>query len=285
MKRFKDPVREFLKSPEKYDKDLPGSLYNKISRIEGVKLSFTRNRMAFEFGFNPKRINDSGYVKKHLEYIKDVFDAVIITEYYDESLLILREKFCWTYKDILYVKLRMQNYKEKNVDLRQEYGELYKNHEEWAVLDYKVYRTFLKIHKQRVKMKGPAFTQEVAHFQNLQRNVSEFCLNICKTYKHAGSSRDSIIKNSTMLIPMSKYHPAFDVTLSNCVLMLSDENWISSVAFTKQYSTICQSKSGMREKPFRARCLKNVKHLDTLKNSTIYGLPIISYFKHLMIKI
>ena len=94
-----DSVELFLENPSKHERLLPASLYNRIAKEQHVYISFTKSRMAFEFGFDLSRAEvDSKYVSDYLEYLNNTFLQVIITDLYDESLIILREKLSWTYK-------------------------------------------------------------------------------------------------------------------------------------------------------------------------------------------
>ena len=43
-----------------------------------------------------------------MEYIKRQMDFVLITEYMDESLVLLKRKWCWDMEDILYLPAKVR---------------------------------------------------------------------------------------------------------------------------------------------------------------------------------
>ena len=42
-----------------------------------------------------------------MEFVKREMDFVLITEYMDESLVLLKRKWCWDVKDILYLPAKV----------------------------------------------------------------------------------------------------------------------------------------------------------------------------------
>lgn len=284
MTSFKDPVRQFLTKPALYDKPLPGSLYNPIAKKTSIKLSFTKNRMAFEFGFNLTKTANDTYVEEHLSELEKVFDVVLITEHYDESLLLLRENMCWTYKDIVYLQLRKQAYKEKTINFKEEYGKLFDNHKNWAPLDYAIYNRFLNRHRNTVADKGQKFQEEVQYFQLLQKEVSNFCFPIYNKTKTRSASPN--LFGEYMTIKKSKYHSTFTVEAKDCLSMALHESFFGNIIFSKQYNQFCNSNSWKRNRfyrafHFRSRCVKrNVQN-----PSTLYGFPLKSLRRNLFLSL
>ena len=45
--------------------------------------------------------------EEFLEFIKREMDFVLITEYMDESLVLLKRQWCWDLKDILYLPAKV----------------------------------------------------------------------------------------------------------------------------------------------------------------------------------
>lgn len=173
-----DPVRLFLSDPERYDRLLPGSLYNPIARQNKIRLSFTRNRMAFEFGYDLSRIGNQSYVDEYLNYLAKEFDMVVITEHYDESLLLLKHQYCWSLLDILYLSKLNKTYNGKHT-VPEDYGQLYENHKKWARLDYVIYYRFLDRFKSEREKLGDSFTKELAEFKEILKRLKEFCSKSC----------------------------------------------------------------------------------------------------------
>jgi hypothetical protein len=73
---YTDPVEMFLKNVTQYQ--------------TAKKFDAINNRMIREFGYNASYLNDTEYVKKYIRFIVDRFDKVVITEYLNEGLVLLK---------------------------------------------------------------------------------------------------------------------------------------------------------------------------------------------------
>lgn len=69
-----------------------------------------RNTLAFDLGLDKDRSgDDEEYVQASLAELEKVFSLVMIAEYFDESLVLLRHLLSWDLDDILYLKLNMRS--------------------------------------------------------------------------------------------------------------------------------------------------------------------------------
>lgn len=64
---------------------------------------FGPNQMFFDLGYDAGRMNDSA-ITEAVERIDREFDLVLITEYFNESLVLLKNLFCWDTQDVMYFK-------------------------------------------------------------------------------------------------------------------------------------------------------------------------------------
>lgn len=75
---------------------------------------YARNNLAFDLGFDKDRPGeDEEYVRASLAEVDKVFSLVMIAEYFDESLVLLRHLLSWDLDDILYFKLNMRKASSK----------------------------------------------------------------------------------------------------------------------------------------------------------------------------
>lgn len=73
-----------------------------------------RNTLAFDLGFDKDRPKeDEEYVQSSIAEVENVFSLVMIAEYFDESLVLLRHLLSWDLDDILYFKLNMRKASSK----------------------------------------------------------------------------------------------------------------------------------------------------------------------------
>ena len=61
-------------------------------------------------------------IKKHINDLAEKMNLVLIMEYFDESLVLLKRELCWDLDDVVYFKLnqRSQEYKETNITEQQQ---------------------------------------------------------------------------------------------------------------------------------------------------------------------
>ena len=61
-------------------------------------------------------------IERHINDLAEKIDLVLIMEYFDESLVLLKRELCWDLDDVVYFKLnqRSQEYKQLELTTQQE---------------------------------------------------------------------------------------------------------------------------------------------------------------------
>lgn len=61
-------------------------------------------------------------IQKHIDELAEKIDLVLIMEYFDESLVLLKRELCWELDDVVYFKLnqRSKEYKQANITDQQQ---------------------------------------------------------------------------------------------------------------------------------------------------------------------
>lgn len=89
-------LEAFLKNPRYY------------YRADEKDSMYAHNTLTFDLGGDKDRTKDVAYAQAFLAEVEQVFSLVMIAEYFDESLVLLRHLLSWDLDDILYVKLNMR---------------------------------------------------------------------------------------------------------------------------------------------------------------------------------
>ncbi|XP_071819584.1 galactosylceramide sulfotransferase-like isoform X2 [Apostichopus japonicus] len=139
-----------------------------IERLEKENGDF--NQQSRDLGINDKKhFNDTLLRETVTEMTKD-FNLVMITEYFDESLILLRKMMCWTFEDILYVSKRKQPMKTQFPDDVKE--KLYQyNH-----ADVYIYEYFNRTLWRKIEEYGPSFKGELRYFRQLLTKKQNECI-------------------------------------------------------------------------------------------------------------
>ncbi|KAK7474616.1 hypothetical protein BaRGS_00034145, partial [Batillaria attramentaria] len=181
-----DPVKTYLSDPKKWE-------------IPSVPNSFTHNRMSFDFGMDPMNMTDENYVADYLKYLNDTFDLVLVSERFDESMVMMKRLLNWKMKDVLHFKNNAHSHK------KIEYSEdQMSNHRKFNMADYALYDFFSQLFDARVLKEGESFNDEVRVFKSVREAVSEFCKNNT---------------DSTLTVNATSWNEQFDVTRTDCELM------------------------------------------------------------------
>ncbi|XP_077864724.1 galactose-3-O-sulfotransferase 2-like [Saccoglossus kowalevskii] len=135
--------------------------------------AYLRNYMSFDLGLPPAQYDDMNAIIEYVNIIDNDFDLVMILEYYDESLILLRRLLCWKLEDILYIP---NNIKRKITPAQPHAEQLYHH---FSQADYYLYQHFTAIFKQRLN-DSSGLLKEVAYFQKINTEFTRYCKRVSK---------------------------------------------------------------------------------------------------------
>ena len=186
--------------------------------------SLTRNPqshgLGMPLGFPAGRADitdDRDAVESYIRTLDAEFVLVMIAEYLDESLVLLRRLMCWDTKDILYRGSSGSNSNQGG----DRYSALFwleltrhdtdhdhdrDLHRRWSRADYALYDHFNRTFWSKVRAQGEDFLQEVSYFRRVRGEVAWFCGSV--TPYGEGYIR----------FPESVWSPAFTFSSEECRL-------------------------------------------------------------------
>ncbi|XP_009883701.1 PREDICTED: galactose-3-O-sulfotransferase 2 [Charadrius vociferus] len=162
FKTSKD-VNEYLASPTKY------------YRPENYKQNiYARNIMWFDFGYDNNAEDDTNYIQVVLKEIEQNFHLILIADYFDESMILLKHTLCWDLDDVIYFKLNSRS-QDTVQTLTPESKERIKA---WCSLDWKLYLHFNQTFWRRIEetIGFEELEKEVNHLRTRQKELMEVCL-------------------------------------------------------------------------------------------------------------
>ena len=186
-------IPNLIRFPEKYDQE---------------EYSMTKNSMADVFGF-PKglHVTDEKRIKSYLQYLGSIFRLVVVTEHFNESLVLMKRYLNWKLEHILYIPLNENTHKTvKQLNISNVDKGKFK---ERNYLDYAIYDFFYKRFLEQLSVEK-GIMEEVAHFSSIQRNVQLYCL-------------QNDTQGQGLRIRGSQWNDPFLVTKSECDLMRMTE--------------------------------------------------------------
>nr|XP_013807924.1 PREDICTED: galactose-3-O-sulfotransferase 2 [Apteryx mantelli mantelli] len=161
--RMSKDVNEYLTSPMDY--------YHKGNYKENI---YAKNNMWFDFGYDNNAEDNESYIQVVLEEIEQNFHLILIADYFDESMILLKHTLCWDLDDVIYFKLNSRS-KDTVQTLTPESKERVKV---WCSLDWKLYLHFNQSFWKRIQetMGLEELEKEVNHLRARQKELMETCL-------------------------------------------------------------------------------------------------------------
>ncbi|XP_033755847.1 galactose-3-O-sulfotransferase 3-like [Pecten maximus] len=187
-----NPVLEYLKKEAKH-------------RNSSGRYDYLCNGMSFYYGFSGNlflKKNDAD-IEKNLRRLGNEMDMILVLEYLDESVVLMRRMLNWDLRHVLYTKLRVN----KEEDPRLKFGsEEAKLHKSCAYLDDLLYEFFVHKLKELIKRQQSDFYDELAYFRKVRLKYDQFCL----------SSISNDQQNTEMTFEGSPWNKPFIVTGEHC---------------------------------------------------------------------
>ncbi|XP_068089385.1 galactose-3-O-sulfotransferase 2-like [Hyperolius riggenbachi] len=132
-----------------------------------------KNLLTFDLGFDPNGLGTRKNLKLTWQTIDTIFDLVLITEYFDESLILLKEALCWSYEDILSFPLNKRSNTTKKA-LSLEAQDKVKS---WNNLDWQIYVYFNNSFWKLVEKFGwERMQREVNKLRMKRDEMAKICL-------------------------------------------------------------------------------------------------------------
>lgn len=145
----------------------PGFYWRKLR-----KWQIARNGQLFALGFDHEFDDDEDKILDMIDRLEEEMDLVLISDYYDESLILLRKLLCWDYEDILYVSAGVRSASHRFEKSDQLVDKLRK----WNHGDVLLYDHFNRTLWERVSAYGDEFSKDLAHFRSLNRAAFDECI-------------------------------------------------------------------------------------------------------------
>lgn len=171
-------LEEFLSQPYLYYNPTDGNRH------------YARNLMTFDFGFNPDGEVSAERVQLMLKAIEASFDLLLISEYFDESMVLLKEMLCWDLDSVVSFPLNIRDSSTKS-RLSDTIVEKIK---EWNRLDWEIYTHFNRTFWERIDrdIGRERMRREVQALRERQEELARTCL------QGTGSVAPKDIKDSSL---------------------------------------------------------------------------------------
>ncbi|GFS21329.1 galactose-3-O-sulfotransferase 3 [Elysia marginata] len=216
--RYKDdPINGFLQHPEYF--------CNWKTKL-AITYCFVNNRMSMDLGFDTSKDfelskKNKTKINNFIKSLDNDFDLMLISDYFEESLVLLRRYLSWGWKDIIYVKINVAKHSTDSVWAKKPVMNetAQKTFHQWNIIDIEVYDHFFPLFLKRIRSE-PMFSDEVIAFKGTLKRINAFCLD------------DK--ENNLFKVTNNAWTAEFTLTKDDCELMSMKEPAIVKMARTRQ---------------------------------------------------
>ena len=221
-----DVLIKFLSDPTKYEPKIVPQAYYKV-----------RNHVTNMFGFEDWKDVDNPPEMDQLLRLKERQIFVVILEKLAESLILLKRRLCWSFKDILTLPVKKPQMEDSVEDLEMEH--YHYNPGDHAIYDFFIRKIGYRIDDLDDK---PDFWAEVKFYSNIQEKTQKFCRKVCKRLK--GERDHSKLKDALsddIKFERSPWDDSFKVEGKDCVLLMLGPDVYRNVIKVINYPHLCQT--------------------------------------------
>ncbi|NXJ91984.1 G3ST2 sulfotransferase, partial [Corythaixoides concolor] len=233
--RISKNVNEYLASPMKYYH--PGSYRDNI---------YARNIMWFDFGYDNNAEDNTRYIQSVLKEIEQNFHLILIAEYFDESMILLKHTLCWDLDDVIYFKLNSRSQHTVQT-LTLESKERIKT---WCSLDWKLYLHFNQSFWRRIEetIGLKELEKEVNLLRTRQKELMETCLSDQEAVEKKHIKNKALLPFQSGVADILGYNLKRDLdnrTLRTCQKMVMPELQYMSYLYAVQYPHKKRKQAGL----------------------------------------
>lgn len=167
LSRYENPIEAFMADPETYLNMRKFDYYWQAMR----------NQQLFDLGLDHKDHDDEYIVDYKIASLEKELELVMLTEYYPESIVLLKKMLCWDFDDMLYLSNGVRS-KSMRYSISPELRAKIRN---WNCADGKLYDHFNKTFWKQVKEYGPDFDKDLATFHRKQQELEDECIDLSAT--------------------------------------------------------------------------------------------------------
>ncbi|XP_020602807.1 galactosylceramide sulfotransferase-like [Orbicella faveolata] len=172
-------------------------LYQFLQQIDKFKPEINtmytlRNGMSFDLGLEPEEFDNTEVIKNFITSVEKDFELVLIMEYFDESLILLKQLFCWSLDDIFYLKHNSRLRSLKKHRIPRQFRNTFL---EWNKADVLLYQHFNQTFWKKVNSKDENFWSEVKLLKQKSLEMEKECLSPGEHRDHHKKSVSKLLLN------------------------------------------------------------------------------------------
>ena len=169
MQASEDALAEFFKDPEKI---LVNYVLTQDLRINSDRLKLIQNGMSYDLGLESSNFSNEKKIVEKLEELDDQFHLVMMMEYFEESVVLLKRLLCWELDDVTYFRLKHRAHSWR----RRVTKPLEEKIRKWSRADVVLYEHFNRTFWNILKHIDRDFWEEVEMLKTKNNFINNLCV-------------------------------------------------------------------------------------------------------------
>ena len=157
------PLEHFLQN---------ATFYSEQFKRRPKLLNLIKNPALFDLGLDTEHHENFTVMRNYIRFLQQEFDLVMLMEHFDESLVLLKRRFCWKIEDILYFKLNERIEAQKPKLSKSAIEQIRK----WNSGDVLLYEVFNQTLWKMIEEEGPSFFKDLSLFRKAKKIAEQACL-------------------------------------------------------------------------------------------------------------
>uniref|UniRef100_A0A3B5AHB2 Galactose-3-O-sulfotransferase 2 n=1 Tax=Stegastes partitus TaxID=144197 RepID=A0A3B5AHB2_9TELE len=230
---------------------------------------YAHNILAFDFGFDNNVAAGAEDLEERatvaIAAIEQDFNLILISEYFDESMILLKHVLCWSLEDVVSFRLNSRSEKNRHHLLHATAEKIKK----WNALDWRIYLHFNTTfwHKVDSLVGQEKLNREISQLKDLQAKLANTCL------KDGGAVDPSHVKDAGLkpfqygaaVIQGYNLNPHLDRQMkTKCQRLVTPELQYTDHLYTQQFP----QEAAKHRQPFTGR-YKSTDHTTRASKGTI----------------
>lgn len=134
---------------------------------------YIKNLLFFDLGQDHTLDSNDPRVDEAIRLIAERFHLVMLVEYFEESLILLKDTLCWEMADILFFKLNAR----QQSTVSKLSPELREKALQWNAIDWKLYKYFNRTFWEKVEAYGrKRMTKDVKELKRRNTELQQICI-------------------------------------------------------------------------------------------------------------
>ncbi|XP_065060276.1 galactosylceramide sulfotransferase-like [Rhopilema esculentum] len=164
--KMKDPLNFFLNHPPSIQ-----NIQKNARRFPSIHL--IKNPLFFDLGLDYKYYDNITMIRRALKTIEKDFDIVLMMEHFDESMVLLKRRLCWSIDDVVFFKTNERLNKNKRRVLTAEEENLIKK---WNTADVALYNYFVDKFWKEIEKEGSDFYDDLQELKERKKYYFNACV-------------------------------------------------------------------------------------------------------------